>query len=85
MKSDKNTFELFFCKKIHDFHVSKKLTQERMSELLGVVPRSYVDLEQGRSCPSGWTTLHFLAAQSDQDILQFMDEFRDEVRKTKCE
>ena len=75
MKSGKDMFKAFFGKKAHDFRIEKNLTQECMAELLHVVPRSYVDLEHGRFCPSGLTIAWFLAAQTDEEKLKFIHEF----------
>lgn len=85
MQCDKNMFKLFFQKRVHDYRMGRNLTQEHMSELLGVVPRSYVDLEHRKFCPSGWTVTKFLAAQKDEEILQFIHEFCDRSEKEPIE
>ena len=52
------------------------LSQDAMSELLHIAPRSYIELEMGRSLCSTCTMIFYLLHSDKSDVLALLDEIR---------
>lgn len=59
----------------------KGITQEKMADFLYLTPRSYGDLERGKSGFSAVTLILFLAQLSDEKILSIIRGFAQKLPK----
>lgn len=66
-----------FSKSLQDYRTGHELTQDKMSELCGVSPRHYQDLEQGRCMPKLPTTV-FIAKKIGMNLEDLKDALSEE-------
>ena len=76
MKDNKYLYREFLRKKIYHFRISHSYTQEKMAELIHVEPRSYLEQEHGKYGFSAYTLLFYLSVLPENEILKFLEEFR---------
>lgn len=57
----------------------RHLTQEEMAECLRISPRSYSDLERGKSRFSGPSLLFFLLSLTDEEVLSVLSSLRSRI------
>ena len=67
--------KLFFCKKLLQCRGSLGLSQEEMAHRLLMAPRSYIDLEHGKTCCGALTLALFLVYFCD-DPMTFLTELQ---------
>ena len=77
----KSLLRQFFSKEIQNYRAQSKLTQEQISELLCMAPRSYVDLENGTYGCSALTVVLFLLQLKDEEILQLLRDVKKELEE----
>ena len=66
MRKFKTPLQLYLCDVLVNDRHNRKLTQEKMAELLYMTVRSYGALERGKSGFSAVTMILFLALLSDR-------------------
>lgn len=85
MSNRKHLFQEFLRKQIFRFRSKNSLSQERMSELLHVSPRSYFDQEHGKYGFSSLSLITFLLLLSEDEVLDFLQECRNIAQDTDKE
>ena len=75
MIRSKNQLKNVFVQAALRYRTEKGLTKEEMAELLGVSPRAYYDQEKGKYCCSGLTLLALFLTLSQEEILQFLEDY----------
>lgn len=71
----------FFSRELRGYRTQCRLTQEQLSELLCMAPRSYADLEHGICGCSGLTVILFLVRLRDEEILRVVHSARKELKE----
>lgn len=61
------------------FRRNLNLTQEQMAAMLQMTPRSYSDIERGKSCLSSVSLVFLLHNLSPDESIQLIDTFVDSV------
>ena len=69
----------WFSKYVLEYRKERKLSQEKMAELLHMTPRAYGDLERGKFCFSTQTMLFLFSLLEEAEIIEIIDEFREIV------
>lgn len=64
----------FLSRSIRKYRMQHQLTQEQLSELLYMAPRSYADLEHGTCGCSALTLIRFLLLLKDEEVLRLLHE-----------
>lgn len=73
----------FLSEEIQKYRVRCQLTQEQISELLCMAPRSYADLEHGVCGCSGLTVVLFLLLLKDEEVLQLLRGARKALKEAE--
>lgn len=76
MKVYKDMAKKFFADYVKAARKNKERTQEQMAEEMRISSRAYGDLERGKFCFSALSLLFFLFTLKDEEILQFIQDFR---------
>lgn len=85
MSNYKYLFQKFLRKSVRTFRSRNAISQERMAELLHVSPRSYFDQEHGKYGFSSTSLISYLLLLSDDEVLLFLKDFREYLKKTENE
>ena len=67
--------KLFFCRKVRSTRAELEISQEEMAAQLQMATRTFIDLEQGKSCCSSLTLVLYLIYICN-DPLAFLNELR---------
>ncbi len=82
-KKSKRLLMDYLSMQIRIFRGKEDLTQEKMAEKLHITPRSYFDLEHGKSGFSAMSLIYFLLLLSDEDIIKFIGNFRKLLQRSE--
>lgn len=88
MNSYKYMFQEYLRKWIRSFRTSRKISQEHMSEMIHVSPRSYFDQEHGKYGFSAISLISFLLLLTQEELMEFLDGYRsiaEEIAKGNLE
>ena len=81
MNSYKRVFQEYLRNKVCYFRKQNGISQERMSEMLQVSPRSYFDQEHGKYGFSAHSFASFLLLLPDDEVVSFLNDYRKEREK----
>ena len=70
---------MFMTEQIKGRRKALHFTQETMAEKLHISPRSYINIERGKSGCSAATLMFFLIILPEEELLQLCAEFRARV------
>lgn len=76
----KCVFQEHMAKQLAQVRFKNKLTQDKFAEMLMINPRSYSNLENGKSCCCALTLMFFLVFCCD-DVQGFIDKLRPIILK----
>lgn len=75
MRKFKSLLKPYLRKILHDSRKAVGISQEQMAALLRISPRSYGDLERGKSGFSAVTLVFFRALLPDEEIIRIVRGF----------
>ena len=79
MKLYKTLTKEFLAEYTETLRKRRNLTQDKMAERLRITSRAYGDLERGKYCFSTIALLFLLLMLSDEELKNFLEEFRKRV------
>lgn len=75
-----NNYKYMFCEylraQVRAYRKQHKISQENMSEMLHVSPRSYFDQEHGKYGFSALSLISFLILLSEDEVTEFIVQYR---------
>ena len=82
-QESKKAMERIFCAWLKRYRQEHGMTQEQMARAFMISCRSYSDLENGTSGPSGLTFAMFLTFLSQEEQKTFLSDLRSEIEKDR--
>lgn len=76
MHAFSSTFRALLSKELKGCRQSRNLTQDAMSQLLYITPRSYVDLEQEKYLCSTCVFILYIVMLTDREVLALVGALR---------
>lgn len=77
----KSLLRRFLSREIRAYRARCRLTQEQLSELLCMAPRSYADLEHGACGCSDLTVILFMLLLRNEEVLQLVHGAREAFKE----
>ncbi len=81
MRQYKILLQKFLRNSIYNFRIQNRYTQEKMAELLGISPRSYIDQEHGKYGFSALSVIFYLLVLSEDEVYVFLEQFRRDLEQ----
>lgn len=85
MKQYKEMTKDFLAEYTDALRKRRELTQEKMAEQLHITSRAYGDLERGKYCFSTVALLFFLLMLGEEEMKEFLNEFRRRIEEAEHE
>ncbi len=81
MRQYKILLQKFLRNSIYNFRIQNRYTQEKMAELLGISPRSYIEQEHGKYGFSALSLIFYLLILSEEEVYVFLEQFRRDLEQ----
>ena len=83
MEDYKTLMRKFFTSRLASIRKKLGLSQDKMSELLHITTRSYIDLEKGKYCLSAKSLMFLLLLMDKDEIYQLLLDFKEMIDKAE--